>query len=97
MNQNAPQRTIELPSFPEPWERMVMLVDMDAFFASIEQRDHPEWLGRPICITNGSQGTTIITASYEARAFGIHTGAATRSTATLPTIDPYPLSSGTLY
>ena len=53
---------------------MILLVDMNAFFASVEQRDHPEWKGRPICITNGSHGTTIITASYEARAYGIKTG-----------------------
>jgi DNA polymerase-4 len=49
-------------------------VDMNAFFASIEQRDRPEWRGRPVAITNGLQGTCIITSSYEARAFGIHTG-----------------------
>ncbi|MBT7309090.1 MAG: DNA polymerase IV, partial [Gammaproteobacteria bacterium] len=48
--------------------------DMNAFFASVEQRDNPDWKGRPICITNGSQGTTIITSSYEARAYGVKTG-----------------------
>ena len=47
---------------------------MNAFFASIEQRDHPEWRGRPVAITNGMQGTCIITCSYEARAHGIRTG-----------------------
>jgi DNA polymerase-4 len=51
-----------------------MLVDMNAFFASIEQRDHPEWRGRPVAITNGLQGTCVITCSYEARAYGIRTG-----------------------
>jgi len=51
-----------------------MLVDMNAFFASIEQRDRPEWRGRPVAITNGVKGTCIITCSYEARSFGIHTG-----------------------
>ncbi len=49
-------------------------MDMNAFFCSVEQADHPELQGRPIGITNGSQGTCIITCSYEARAFGIHTG-----------------------
>ena len=44
------------------------------FFASIEQRDRPEWRGRPVAITNGRQGTCIITCSYEARAYGIRTG-----------------------
>jgi DNA polymerase-4 len=56
------------------WPRAIMLVDMNAFFASIEQRDRPEWRGRPVAITNGLRGTCIITCSYEARSFGIHTG-----------------------
>jgi DNA polymerase-4 len=47
---------------------------MNAFFASIEQRDRPEWRGRPVAITNGLRGTCIITCSYEARAYGISTG-----------------------
>jgi DNA polymerase-4 len=47
---------------------------MNAFFASIEQRDRPAWRGRPVAVTNGRQGTCIITCSYEARAYGIKTG-----------------------
>ena len=58
----------------EFWQRAILLVDMNAFFASIEQADRPEWQGRPLGITNGVQGTCIITCSYEARAYGIHTG-----------------------
>ena len=58
----------------KPWPRAIALVDMNAFFASIEQRDHAEWRGRPVAITNGRQGTCIITCSYEARAYGIKTG-----------------------
>jgi DNA polymerase IV len=57
-----------------PWSRAIILVDMNAFFASIEQRDKPAWRGRPLAVTNGNQGTCIITCSYEARAFGIKTG-----------------------
>jgi DNA polymerase-4 len=56
------------------WPSAIILVDMNAFFASIEQRDRPEWRGRPVAITNGLQGTCIITCSYEARAYGISTG-----------------------
>lgn len=56
------------------WPRAIVLVDMNAFFASIEQREHPEWRGRPVAITNGLKGTCIITCSYEARAYGIKTG-----------------------
>jgi len=49
-------------------------MDMNAFFASVEQSDHAEWRGRPVAITNGLQGSCIITCSYEARAYGIKTG-----------------------
>ncbi|MDJ0808003.1 MAG: DNA polymerase IV [Gammaproteobacteria bacterium] len=56
------------------WPRAIILVDMNAFFCSVEQMDHPEWQGRPIGITNGAQGTCIITCSYEARAYGVRTG-----------------------
>jgi DNA polymerase-4 len=59
---------------PVIWPRAIVLVDMNAFFASIEQRDRPEWRGRPVAVTNGLQGTCIITCSYEARAYGICTG-----------------------
>ena len=56
------------------WDRIIAHIDFDAFFASIEQRDNPELQGRPIGIINGQSGTTLITCSYEARAFGIKTG-----------------------
>lgn len=61
-------------SRPRFWKRAIILVDMDAFFASVEQLDNPDLLGKPVAITNGSQGSTIITASYEARKYGINTG-----------------------
>ena len=59
---------------PATWPRAIALVDMNAFFASIEQHDRTEWRGRPVAITNGLQGTCVITCSYEARAYGIKTG-----------------------
>jgi DNA polymerase-4 len=65
------------------WPRAIILVDMNAFFASIEQRDRPEWRGRPVAITNGLQGTCIITCSYEARAYGVHTGMRLKKALTL--------------
>ena len=55
-------------------KRIFIHVDMNAFFASIEQRDFPELLGMPVAVTNGNHGSCIITSSYEARAFGIKTG-----------------------
>lgn len=56
------------------WRRMIALIDMDAFFASVEQLDNPRLRGRPVGVVNGEQGSTIIAASYEARVFGIRTG-----------------------
>ena len=58
----------------ESWSRAIIHVDMNAFFASIEQRDFPELRGKPVAVTNGERGATIITASYEARAAGVRTG-----------------------
>ncbi len=56
------------------WERAIALVDMNAFFASIEQLDFPELRGRPVGVTNGKLGSCVITCSYEARQLGIKTG-----------------------
>lgn len=62
------------PTADKSWPRVILLADMDAFFASVEQVDHPEWRGRPVALTNGGIGTCIITSSYEARACGVKTG-----------------------
>ncbi|MGC6404658.1 MAG: DNA polymerase Y family protein [Candidatus Comchoanobacterales bacterium] len=48
-------------------------MDLDAFFASIEQRDEPTLMGQPVAITNGKHGRMLITCSYEARAYGLFT------------------------
>lgn len=58
----------------QTWPRAIALVDMNAFFASVEQLDYPELQGRPIGVTNGMTGTCVITSSYEARKYGIKTG-----------------------
>ena len=44
---------------------------MDAFYAAIEQRDHPEWRGRPVVIGGIGKRSVVSTASYEARVFGV--------------------------
>ena len=56
------------------WPRVIALMDMNAFFASIEQHDNPALYGTPVAVTNGLTGTCIITCSYEARDHGIYTG-----------------------
>ncbi|GBE01223.1 DNA polymerase IV [bacterium BMS3Abin08] len=55
-------------------ERTILLVDMDAFFASVEQRCNPALRGKPIGVIGGGHRTVITTASYEARAYGVKTG-----------------------
>ena len=62
------------PSPSAPWPRAIALVDMNAFFAAIEQQDFPELRGKPVAVTNGRTGTCIITSSYEARRYGVRTG-----------------------
>ena len=54
--------------------RTILHVDLDAFFASVEQRDHPEWRGRPLVVGIGGANDrgVVSAASYEARKFGVH-------------------------
>jgi DNA polymerase-4 len=53
--------------------RKIIHIDMDAFYASIEQRDHPEYRNKPIAVGGSPQGRggVVATASYEARRFGV--------------------------
>lgn len=55
------------------WDgRAVLLVDLDAFFASVEQLDHPEWRGRPVIVGGDADKRGVVsTCSYEARAYGV--------------------------
>ncbi len=57
---------------PDP-ERTILHLDMDAFYAAVEQLDHPDWRGRPVVVgAPPDRRGVVCTASYEARKFGIH-------------------------
>lgn len=51
--------------------RKIIHIDMDAFFASVEQYDNPELRGRPVAVSGGEIRGVVSAASYEARKFGV--------------------------
>ncbi len=56
---------------PGSWRRVIAHADMDAFYASIEQLDDPELIGKPLLVGPRSNRGVVLTASYEARPFGV--------------------------
>ena len=55
-----------------PWPRAVLHADMDAFYASVEQLDHPEWRGKPLIVAGRPEDRGVVSAaSYEVRPYGV--------------------------
>ena len=62
-----------------PVDREILHIDMDAFYAAIEQRDHPEWRGKPVIVGSPPDRRGVVsTCSYEARKFGVHSAMPSR-------------------
>ena len=72
MAPKPPDTTSQLP--PIEWAGPAIgLLDLDAFFASVEFLDHPEWRGKPLIVGGSPEMRGVVsTASYEARAYGVH-------------------------
>ena len=70
MTEDFPQDILSRDARTLGWQ--IIHIDMDQFFAAVEQHDHPELRGKPVAVGFDGERGVVSTASYEARRYGVH-------------------------